>query len=215
MLRHKLHPPPRQNEIALTFDDGPNPEFTPRLLDLLQGHQIKAAFFLVGKFAEEHPEIVKRLSSEGHIIGNHSWSHPNLAKIASARVRTELERTSQLLGQITGERVQIFRPPYGASNRGVLDIAREMGMIPVFWNAIGGDWEERSPAMIVDELWWQIERNSKRSRATCVVLHDGRADNPGADCSRSIQAAEMLIEQFKSTHQFVSIQSWQPNIVAH
>lgn len=210
LLRDKVHPPPRQDEIALTFDDGPNAEFTPRFLDLLGRYEIKAVFFLVGKFAKEHPYVVRRILAEGHTIGNHSWAHPNLAKISAAKVRDELQSTNRILEQITGLPVAFFRPPYGSSNTEVLKIARDMGMLPVFWNAIAPDWELRSAARIVDELGWQIERNQRRRRATCLVLHDGRADNAGADCTPSLEAAATLIERMRPKHHFVSIETWRP-----
>ena len=208
LLRDKVHPPPRQEEIALTFDDGPNAEFTPRFLDLLAKREIKATFFLLGKFAKECPSVVRRILAEGHTIGNHTWRHPNLAKIALSKVQQELESTNRVLEQITGEPIHFFRPPYGSSNTEVLKIARGMGLLPVFWNAIGRDWEEPSPVWIVDDLACQIDRNRRRRRATCLVLHDGRAEDLEADCSPSLEATAQLIERMHGACRFVSIQSW-------
>jgi peptidoglycan-N-acetylglucosamine deacetylase len=208
LLRRRLHPPPRPEEIALTFDDGPNPEYTPRVLDILAIHEIKAAFFLVGKFAEAHPALVRRMVAEGHVIGNHTWSHPNLASIPPAQVLEELERTSTLLEQITGTLIRLFRPPYGACNAKTLNMARALGMLPVFWNAITEDWGERPASQLVMNLVQQIERNKRRRRATYLVLHDGRADNPQARCDRSIQTAAELIRQLQGSYRFVNIQTW-------
>lgn len=208
LLRDKVHPPPRPQEIALTFDDGPNEEFTPRFLDVLAQHQIKATFFLVGKFAKECPSVVRRILADGHTIGNHTWRHPNLAKIAASKVEEELESTNRILEQITGEPVLYFRPPYGSSNPEVLKIARRIGLLPVFWNAIARDWEEPSPARIVHDLAWQIFRNKTRRRATCLVLHDGRADGAGSDCTPSLEATAKLIDRMQAEYQFVSLQDW-------
>ncbi len=207
-LRRRLYPPPRPKEIAFTFDDGPNSECTPRLLDLLATHNIRAAFFLVGKFAKAQPALVRRMVADGHAIGNHTWSHPNLATISIRQLREELQRTSTLLEQMTGTAIRIFRPPYGACNAEVLGTARALGMLPVFWNAIAADWEERSASQIVEELAQQIERNQGRRRATYLVLHDGRADNPQAHCGQSIEAAAGLIERLQRNYRFVSIQTW-------
>lgn len=207
-LRRRLYPPPSPNEIALTFDDGPNPECTPRLLDILGANQVKAAFFFVGKFAVAHPELVRRAMAEGHAIGNHTWSHPNLTRIPLASAREELLATSQLLEQITGAAIPIFRPPYGACNTEVLTQARSLGMLPVFWNAITVDWEDRSASQITDELVQQIDRNRGRRRATYLVLHEGSADRQYTNCSQSIEAASQLIALLRGKYRFVSIQTW-------
>ena len=106
--------PRRAGELALTFDDGPNPAWTPRLLDILASHDVRATFFLVGRFAQAEPELVRRIAAAGHLIGNHSWSHPNLALTATGRIDEELQRTSETLEQITGAPVRYFRPPFGA-----------------------------------------------------------------------------------------------------
>lgn len=207
-LRRRLYPPPKPRDVAFTFDDGPNPNNTPHLLDVLASHRIKAAFFLVGRFAEAHPELVCRMVAEGHAIGNHTWSHPNLANIPIAQVREELKRTNGVLEQITGTPIRFFRPPYGACNEEVLNVARGFGMLPVLWNAITVDWEERPAAQVAEELALQIERNRERGRATYLVLHDGRAGDPSADCSRSVEAAAQLIGRLQNEYRFVSIETW-------
>src|SRR5450631_4162465 len=139
-----LTAPERPGELALTFDDGPNPKWTPRLLDVLGGHEVKATFFMLGSRAHTEPELVRRIVAEGHLIGNHSWSHPNLARTGTQRAREELTRTSEALEQITGERIKYFRPPFGARRPAVFRIARSLGLRVVTWNAMTSDWSEPS-----------------------------------------------------------------------
>src|SRR5580692_10030031 len=106
-----LTAPRRPGELALTFDDGPNPACTPRLLDILSQHDVRATFFLVGRYAYAEPALVRRIQAAGHLIGNHSWSHPNLAITPARRITEELTRTRDTLRQITGAPVRYFRPP--------------------------------------------------------------------------------------------------------
>jgi peptidoglycan/xylan/chitin deacetylase (PgdA/CDA1 family) len=100
--------PRRPGELALTFDDGPNPAWTPRLLEILASHDVRATFFLVGSHAQAEPELVRRIVAAGHLIGNHSWSHPNLALTSARRVREELTRTSQTLEEIAGRLTRVI-----------------------------------------------------------------------------------------------------------
>src|SRR5207237_1341345 len=100
--------------IALTFDDGPSTKLTPKLLDLLAAHQIKGTFFLIGENAAEHPELVAREAREGHEIANHSWSHPNLAKMSDDGVRAQLRKTEDAIRSAISNRPTLMRPPYGS-----------------------------------------------------------------------------------------------------
>ena len=99
--------------IAMTFDDGPSAVLTPKLLDVLAARHIKATFFVLGENIAEHPEIVARAAREGHEIGNHSWSHPNFAKMSLESIRSQLQRTDDAIKNATGNRPTLFRPPYG------------------------------------------------------------------------------------------------------
>ena len=200
--------PARPGELALTFDDGPNATWTPRLLDVLAKHELRATFFLLGGRAEAHPELVRRIAAAGHVIGNHSWSHPNMARTRTGRVREELNRTNETLRQITGTPVKFFRPPYGARRPAVFRLAREMGLRLVLWNAMTSDWEEPSAEWIVEQLTARIDRLRQRGYATNIVLHDGGHRDPGANRAPSVAAAERLIERYKETHRFVALDAW-------
>ena len=200
--------PERAGELTLTFDDGPNPKWTPRLLDVLGEHGVKATFFMLGERAQTEPELVQRIAAEGHLIGNHSWSHPNLALTAASKVRAELTQTSNTLEQIVGERVKYFRPPFGARRPVVFRIARELGLRVVTWNAMTSDWNEHSADRIAGELAAKIDRLARRARAANVVLHDGGHLEQGVNRGPSVNAAEMLVLRFKPTHRFVRVDAW-------
>ncbi len=200
--------PPRAGELALTFDDGPNPAWTPRLLDILATHDVRATFFLVGRYAQAEPALVRRIVEAGHLIGNHSWSHPNLAITASSRICQELHETAQTLEQITGAPVRYFRPPFGARRPIVLHLAREMGMLPVLWNAITNDWREPSAERIAERLARKINNLEQDGWATNIVLHDGGHLALGADRGPSVAAAGQLIVRFKAAHRFLTLDAW-------
>jgi peptidoglycan/xylan/chitin deacetylase (PgdA/CDA1 family) len=204
-----LTAPARPGEIALTFDDGPNPAWTPKLLDVLAAHDVRATFFMLGGFAEAQPELVRRVAAAGHLIGNHTWSHPNLSRTPAARVREELVRTSNLLEQILGARVEYFRPPFGARRPVVFRIARELGLKPVLWNAMTDDWAEPSADRIVERLTQKAERATRSGSAVNIVLHDGGHRAQGTNREPSIKAAEQLIVRYKTTHRFVTLNQWQ------
>jgi peptidoglycan/xylan/chitin deacetylase (PgdA/CDA1 family) len=203
-----LTAPERPGELALTFDDGPNAMWTPRLLEILSEHDVQATFFLLGGRAEAEPELVRRIAGAGHTIGNHSWSHPNLARSGASRVREELERTTNTLEQLTGMPVGFFRPPFGARRPVVFRIARELGLRLVLWNAMTSDWSEPSAERIADRLMRRIDGLERRGRAANVVLHDGGHRNPAANREPSVTAAELLIERYKPTHRFVTLDAW-------
>jgi peptidoglycan/xylan/chitin deacetylase (PgdA/CDA1 family) len=200
--------PSRPGELALTFDDGPNPAWTPRLLEILAGHDVRATFFLVGSFAQAEPELVRRIVAAGHLIGNHSWSHPNLALTSGRRVKEELARTKETLEQIGGAPVRFFRPPFGARRPVVFRVARSLGMMPVLWNAMTSDWREPSAERIAGRLMRRIDLLERRGRAANIVLHDGSHLKLGADRAPSVAAAERLVARYKPTHRFVTLAAW-------
>jgi peptidoglycan/xylan/chitin deacetylase (PgdA/CDA1 family) len=208
--------PERAGEIALTFDDGPNPAWTPRLLDMLAAHRVKATFFLVGKYVEAEPYLTRHIADSGHIIGNHSWSHPNLALSSRRKIREELYNTKHTLEQIIGSRVRYFRPPFGARRPFVLNEARELGMSPVLWNAMTKDWEEPDAEVIAERLGDKVDALGRRGRSATIVLHDGGHLEPAADRGPSVAAAEMLIKRFIGVRRFVTAEylQWGPKPVS-
>jgi len=153
--------------IALTFDDGPSTKLTPKLLDLLAAHQIKATFFLIGENAAEHPELVAREAREGHEIANHSWSHPNLAKMSDDGVRAQLRKTEDAIRSAISNRPTLMRPPYGSiSVRQKKWINQEFGYKIVLWDVDPLDWRRPGANVVCNRI-------VKNTRAGSIVLaHD-------------------------------------------
>lgn len=155
--------------VAMTFDDGPSATTTPRLLDILAKRHIKATFFMVGENASQYPEIVKRIIAEGHEIGNHSWSHPNLALLSDDKVRSELQRTDDAIFQASGIHPKLMRPPYGSLSavRGQARwINKEFGYKIILWEVDPLDWKYRNAAHVESEIL-------KQTRSGAIILsHD-------------------------------------------
>lgn len=200
--------PRGRGQVALTFDDGPNPAWTPRLLDILAEHNVHATFFMVGKFAKAERELSRRVADAGHLIGNHTWSHPDLSRTRSADVLDELTRTSDILGDITGKPSVYFRPPFGARRPYVLKLARQLGLIPVTWNAMTTDWKEPSADKIAQNLIKKIDSNQRSGYASNIVLHDGSHRGQNADRGPSVIAATRLVTRYANTHKLVTLDAW-------
>lgn len=132
---------PTQRNVWLTFDDGPHPIHTDRILDTLKAHNIRATFFMVGANVERHPDIVRRVVAEKHLIGNHSYSHPFLTALTRAEVEREIGQTENILRQYTQPgRPKLLRPPHGAFNPMVVEVAQAHGYDLKLWNAGTRDW---------------------------------------------------------------------------
>lgn len=138
--------------VALTFDDGPSPELTPRLLDILRYHGVRATFFVVGKNAAQYPDIVKRIVAEGHEIANHSYTHVALTTVGEDRLREEVCGTSDTIERITGRRPTSMRPPYGANNARVQSFLLSQGMDMVLWSVDPLDWKRPGPEVVTRRL---------------------------------------------------------------
>jgi len=153
--------------IAMTFDDGPSATLTPKLLDLLAARHIKATFFVIGENVAEHPEIVARAAHEGHEIGNHSWSHPNFAKMSEDSVRRQLWRTDDAIKNATGKRPALMRPPYGSiTEREKRWIHDEFGYRIILWNVDPYDWKRPGPAVVRNRILKETQPGS------IVLSHD-------------------------------------------
>jgi peptidoglycan-N-acetylglucosamine deacetylase len=153
--------------VALTFDDGPHATLTPKLLDLLAAHHIRATFFVIGENVAEHPDIVARASHEGHEIGSHSWSHPDLSKMSDETVRRQLRQTEDAIASATGQKPSLLRPPYGSlSARQKRWIHEQFGYEIILWDVDPLDWKRPGPTIICNRI-------VKETHAGSIILaHD-------------------------------------------
>ncbi len=197
-------------EFALTYDDGPNDPWTQRLLDLLAHHHLRATFFLIGQFVRRRPDLARAVQAAGHLVGNHTMTHPWLVVESPRRVREELTAANAAIEDAIGEPVHFFRPPHGARRPDVLRIARDLGLTPVQWNAMGYDWRpELSIEQITANLERGIVRNRSRARGSNLLLHDGSHTGIGADRSRSVEATRLLLERYPADGtRYVTVDVW-------
>ena len=153
--------------IAITFDDGPSATLTPKLLDILAAHHIKATFFVIGENVVEHPEIVARAAREGHEIGNHSWSHPNFGKMSDEGVRGQVQRTDDAIKDATGTRPILLRPPYGSiTARQKRWIHDQFGYQIILWDVDPYDWKRPGPSAVRNRILKETQPGS------IVLSHD-------------------------------------------
>lgn len=197
------------NEVALTFDDGPNPAATPQLLELLARHNVRATFFCIGSFVREHPALTREIVAAGHLIGNHTMSHPRLSVEPGSRVRQELMDCNAVLEEVTGAAVRYFRPPFGARRPLVLRAARELGLAPVMWNVTGYDWKPIGADGIVANMEAGIARNRRRGRGSNLLLHDGGHRTVGSERMETVRSVERLLSaNHDGAMRFVTVDAW-------
>ena len=196
------------DELALTFDDGPNDAATPHLLDVLAKHKVRATFFIMGSFARQRPEIVRRAAAEGHLIGNHTMSHPKLALQPQRRVLQELADCSAVLEDLTGRPVRFFRPPFGSRRPVVLQIARDLGLMPVTWNVTCHDWEPIGTDRVLGYMETGIASNNRRRRGSNILLHDGGHRGMGAHRMDTVNAVDQLLSRERAARRWVMVDAW-------
>ncbi len=193
-----LHPASRQ--IALTYDDGPNDPHTMRLLEVLAGHGVRATFFLIGRYVQQRPEIAREIVQAGHVVGNHTFTHPLLTLKSEGHIRHELEQCRSALQDAVGEHSNLFRPPFGGRRPAVLGVARKLGLEPVMWNVTGYDWNAPPAAAIERKVGTEIRGGD------VILLHDGGHKQMGADRSQTVVATDHLIARYKAEgYEFVTI----------
>ena len=183
-----------EHQVAITFDDGPDPKWTPQVLDILKAANVKAAFFIVGVNAEHYPGLVRRIVEEGHEIGNHTYYHPNLALCWPEHVRLELNATQLLIETITGRATTLFRPPYAAdtspsqlSELAPLQIAEDLGYVAVLENIDPQDWAKPGADIILQRV------KQQRRDGSIILLHDA-----GGDRSQTIEALPRILDYLRT-----------------
>jgi peptidoglycan/xylan/chitin deacetylase (PgdA/CDA1 family) len=187
-------------QIALTYDDGPNDPDTLRLLEVLARHRVQATFFLIGRFVRQRPDIVREVVQAGHVVGNHTFTHPLLIFKSETEIRQQLSESRAALQDAVGQHSNLFRPPFGGRRPAVLRVARELGLDPVMWNVTGYDWNAPPAAVIERKVAKQIRGGD------VILLHDGGHKHMGADRSQTVIATDRLIARYKSEgYEFVTI----------
>ncbi|MEF2966457.1 polysaccharide deacetylase family protein [Paenibacillus sp. M1] len=178
----------KRKAVAFTFDDGPNPVYTPQVLEIFREAGGKATFFMIGTQMEQHPELVKAAYEQGHEIGNHTYHHPALPELTKQECREELVRTGELIKEITGSAPKVFRPPYFAYDEQVAEIVDESGYRAIgALNGAATDWEMPGVRHIVDK-----SREVARAGGI-LIFHDGFDDR-----SQTIEAVRILVSELKA-----------------
>jgi len=188
--------------VALTYDDGPNPPYTDKILDVLKSEHVHATFFVVGRAVEEHPGTVKRMVSEGNAVGNHTWDHVHLLVLRRTAMRSEMRRTDDAILSAAHVHPKIMRPPFGARDWRVMDEMRRLGYAVIMWSVpLPRDWEYPSAQVIAHRIIPQVKDGS------IIVLHDGnrgqlcakRHLNPHVcDRNQDIEATRLILNALKA-----------------
>ncbi|MGH9516975.1 MAG: polysaccharide deacetylase family protein [Terriglobales bacterium] len=187
-------------QIALTFDDGPNDPHTLHLLDVLSRHNVQATFFLIGRYVRERPDIAAEIAKRGHVIGNHTFTHPLLTFQPAGRIRSEITQCRDAIHDAVGEHSNLFRPPWGGRRPAVFQMARQLGFDPVMWNITGYDWKAPSPEYIQEKVGPKIRGGD------VILLHDGGHAAFGTDRAPTVAAVDRLITRFLAEgYRFVTV----------
>jgi peptidoglycan/xylan/chitin deacetylase (PgdA/CDA1 family) len=196
-------------EAALTYDDGPNDAVTESLLDTLAAHNARATFFVIGRFVRQRPELVRRIRAAGHLVGNHTETHPWLAWQTARTIREELRACNQAIEDALGEPVRYFRPPHGARRPLVLRAAAQLGLTTVQWNAMGMDWQPIGAERILSHIDHGLTRACRRNVGANILLHDGSQLGLGADRAATVAATAALLARFAANGtRTVTVDAW-------
>jgi peptidoglycan/xylan/chitin deacetylase (PgdA/CDA1 family) len=179
-----------ENKVALTFDDGPDPRFTPQILDILSEYGVPATFFQMGIRAKAYPDLVKRIAKEGHVIGNHTYTHPNLVEEGDIAVlEEEVKKTEETINNIVGYRPKLFRAPYGFLYNELVEKLKDMDYSVVAWSADSLDWQQEEPEVITYNVL------SNTQPGAIILMHDGASKE--GDRTNTIKALREIIPALK------------------
>ena len=200
-VRHEpfLRLPGHGRTMVLTFDDGPDPRYTPRILDTLAEYEVRAMFFVCGEMAVDNQDLLARMADDGHLVGNHTWTHPLLTRLRRSRIRSEMERTSDVIEKAYGERPQWFRAPYGAWNRATFQLGAEMGMEPLAWTVDTLDWTRPGTRTIVR----RVEHGA--APGVVVLSHDA-----GGNRSQTVRALHKWLPHLLDSGYHITVPRRRP-----
>ncbi len=194
---------PNARQFALTFDDGPNPAITPRLLELLDRYHVRGTFFLIGKFVRACPGLAREVAARGHSIGNHTETHPNLFWLSRANLRQELTNCQDAIGETLGYTPRWMRPPYGIRSPFLNSLVRQMKFRGVvMWTLIPGDWLPKPAEWLIRRMQPVADHieyvdNGRPSGGDILVLHDGDHRRLDGDRQRTLSALEFWLPRWK------------------
>ena len=209
LLGPTLVAPRDPSQAALTYDDGPNDAATYSLLELLARHNARATFFMIGDYVRRRPGIARTVLAEGHLIGNHTMTHPWLAWKSASFIRQQLADCSHALEDALGSPVHYFRPPHGARRPFVMRAAKELGMKTVQWNVMGFDWKPIGVERILLNIDSGLQRAHNKGLAANILLHDGSDVEMSADRSDTIAVTERLLQHFAAENiRTVTVDAW-------
>jgi peptidoglycan-N-acetylmuramic acid deacetylase len=187
-----------KKELYLTFDNGYENGYTARILDILREKKVPAAFFVTGHYVKDQPELLKRMVAEGHLIGNHSWSHPDMTRISDSRIKEELDQVKAAVAQVTGQKeMRFLRPPRGIFSERTLAVSKALGYTNVFWSLAYKDWDTKA------QKGWKYAYDSVMAQlhpGAVMLLHSVSRDNAEA-LGKIIDDARRQGYEFKSLDQ--------------
>lgn len=180
---------PNLPEVALTFDDGPSPAYTPQILEILRRYHVQATFFDIGRLVKLYPDLARQEVADGNLIGNHTWSHPYLPVLSLKQIQKQIADTSATIWQVTGTRPLFIRPPYGAVSANALTAINSFGMTTVIWDNEAQDWSIPGTQVIITRIL------NLAVNGAIILLHDG-----GGNRSQTVAALPIIIQQLQARH---------------
>lgn len=180
-----------EKKISLTFDDGPHPKYTAEILGALKSHGVKATFFLVGTKAREHPDLAKRIAEEGHEIGAHSFWHRRMLLLSRGEVESEIDFAFEVISEITGQKIELFRPPFGVYGYLLPKILKEKGAKLILWDVNSRDWKTKDSNSISTKVIKRVKGGS------ILLFHDGKFSDEDVDYSHTVRALEQITPVLK------------------
>ncbi|THE11022.1 LysM peptidoglycan-binding domain-containing protein [Bacillus timonensis] len=185
-----------EKRIALTFDDGPENMYTPKVLEILKEKNVKATFFVIGKRVEEYPEQLKQIHQEGHAIGNHTWEHPHITRLTDEQLNQTVHFTSEQIEILTGETTKLFRPPFGEIENRQIELLKDEGYLTIQWSADTKDWSGVSAEKIVSNVKETVTPGG------IVLMHNYHAEGP----FETVEALPKIIDELRAQgYEFVTV----------